>query len=423
MNQKACALGAESGVNRRSKPLAKSLFDTLAAVKFAVTVVVLIVAACVAGSILPQGTDVTGYLEKYPAAARRMELFGRLGLTHVFSSWWFVGLLSTLAASVATCSLRRFATVRVASGPTRVRALGSMLTHISILLILAGGVVRGLWGEKGQIELHEGQTKGQFQVESGFAALPFTLRLEDFEIETYGVAKPADADGEHDHAAASSDCCNQLTVQWAERNLTVRLPIKLNVEQVLAPTDEVPSAANSYRLKILRYEPDFAIDMKTREVSSRSSESKNPAILLAVNGPDYDDQTWLFAKYPDFGMHAGGGKDQKPLPLRVRYENHGAAKPAPALAGPVKSFRSTLKVLEGDTVVQTPTVEVNRPFSYKGYTFYQSGYNPQDLSWTSLQVVRDPGVPLVYAGFALIIGGLFIVFYVNPWLQARRAKA
>ena len=66
---------------------------------------------------------------------------------------------------------------------------------------------------------------------------------------------------------------------------------------------------------------------------------------------------------------------------------------------------------------------MNSPFSYKGYTFYQSGYNPQDLSWTSLQVVRDPGVPLVYAGFALIIGGLFIVFYVNPWLQARRAKA
>ncbi|HTS17895.1 MAG TPA: cytochrome c biogenesis protein ResB, partial [Verrucomicrobiae bacterium] len=59
-------------------------------------------------------------------------------------------------------------------------------------------------------------------------------------------------------------------------------------------------------------------------------------------------------------------------------------------------------------------------FSYKGYTFYQSGYNPDDLSYTAFQVVKDPGVPVVYAGFALMIVGLFIVFYLNPWLDARR---
>jgi hypothetical protein len=33
--------------------------------------------------------------------------------------------------------------------------------------------------------------------------------------------------------------------------------------------------------------------------------------------------------------------------------------------------------------------------------------------------VRDPGVPLVYTGFALMLVGLFIVFYLNPWLSGR----
>ena len=47
----------------------------------------------------------------------------------------------------------------------------------------------------------------------------------------------------------------------------------------------------------------------------------------------------------------------------------------------------------------------------------------RNLSLTSLQVVRDPGVPLVYAGFALLIAGLAIIFYLNPWLESRRAPA
>jgi hypothetical protein len=212
-------------------------------------------------------------------------------------------------------------------------------------------------------------------------------------------------------------------VQWPERNLTARLPVKLDSEQVLAPKDEPATATNSFRLKILRYVPDFTIDTTSREVSTRSSEPNNPAILLAVNGPDYENQFWLFAKYPEFGMHGASGKTSKSLPLRLRYDNHAAAKPRPAISGPIKSFRSTLKIIESGQAVATRQVEVNSPFRYRGYTFYQSGYNPQDLSWTSLQVVRDPGVPVVYAGFALMIGGLFVVFYLTPWLQGRNAGA
>ena len=68
------------------------------------------------------------------------------------------------------------------------------------------------------------------------------------------------------------------------------------------------------------------------------------------------------------------------------------------------------------------TAAVNHPLKFNGYTFYQSGYNPNDPSWTSLEVVRDPGVPLVYGGFVSLICGLFIVFYLNPWL-ARGAVA
>jgi hypothetical protein len=164
--------------------------------------------------------------------------------------------------------------------------------------------------------------------------------------------------------------------------------------------------------------------MSTKEVTTRSREPRNPAILVAVNGPNYHNHRWLFAKFPDFVMPAKDDRAMGPSPLQMVYQNLGAARARVMPSGPIKSFKSTFDVIEaGAAVVQARTIEVNRPFSYKGYTFYQSGYNPEDLTYTSFQISNDPGVPVVYAGFGLMIVGLFIVFYLNPWLAKRDVAA
>lgn len=383
------------------KSATAKLIDTLASVKFAVGVVVVIAVVCIAGTLLPQGADVAAYLRRYPDAAGRMELFGSLGLTHVFHSWWFIGLLCLLASTMMVCSSRRFNTVRRTTGYARGRALGSMLTHISMLLILAGGVVRGIWGQKGYIELREGDTKAQFVVENGETPLPFALHLSKFEIETDTPQDKTDTDDG-----------NHLLIAWPDRNLKVSLPIKVDVDQQFA----------DFHIKILKYVPDFVIDMATKEVTSRSDEPRNPAILVAVDGPTYRNHRWMFAKFPDFVMHTPDGEPTGPCPLEMVYEDRAAARPR-VIDGPIKNFRSTLDVVEGDdAVVQGRILEVNSPFTYKGYTFYQAGYNPDDLTYTSLEVVKDPGVKIVYAGFSLLIVGLFVVFYFNPWLNGRREK-
>lgn len=391
---------------------AKTL-NLLASVKFAVSVVILIALACIVGTILPQGSDVARFVEKNPAAADRMELFSKLGLTHVFYSKWFVGLLCVLSASVATCSVRRFSTVLRTDGFARRRALGSMLTHISILLILAGGVIRGVWGEKGYLELRRGQTANQFVVENGTKALPFAVHLKKFEIDTYDTVD----------AAVREKSPDILHVQWPEKNVHKHFPAVLDEEHVLASNGGPPMPENSFRIKVLSYMPDFVVDTKTRVVSSRSDEPNNPAVLVEVVGPNYRGSHWLFANYPEFSMANSNGHGQAaPSPLKIVYESRDKA-PQAAVMGPIKSFKSTLHLVEGDEIVKTTTVEVNSPLKHKGYTFYQSGYNPRDLNYTSLQVVKDPGIPVVYAGFSLIIVGLFIVFYLNPWLESRRKSA
>jgi len=389
------------------KSLIALILDRLASVKFAVSAVVIIAIACVVGTLLPQGGDVARYLARHPEAAGRMDWLGKLGLTHVFSSWWFIALLCVLASTVAVCSTRRFATVRRTTGYARGRALGSMLTHLSILMILAGGVIRGVWGQKGYLEFHEGQTVAQFVDETGPRPLPFAIRLAKFEIETYDQKKSSD-----ECVAPARDGANALLVAWPEKRLKATLPIKIGVEQVF----------DEFKITILKYVPDFVIDMDTKEVTSRSNEPRNPAILVAVVGPTYSNHRWLFAKFPDFTMHAPDGQPSGPCPLQMVYHDDGATPRESVPAGPIKSFRSTVDLIEDGTAVGERTVEVNSPFSYKGYTFYQSGYNPNDLTYTSLQVVNDPGVSIVYAGFSLMIIGLFIVFYLNPWLNERKNK-
>jgi hypothetical protein len=110
-----------------------------------------------------------------------------------------------------------------------------------------------------------------------------------------------------------------------------------------------------------------------------------------VAGPSYQNHRWLFAKFPDFVMHSPDGEPKGLSPLEMVYQASVSMNPR-AINGPIKGFKSTLDFVEGnEAVVQAKTIEVNHPFSYKGYTFYQSGYNPDDPSYTSLQVVKDPG--------------------------------
>lgn len=89
------------------------------------------------------------------------------------------------------------------------------------------------------------------------------------------------------------------------------------------------------------------------------------------------------------------------------YESQGENNPRQ-----IREFRSRVAVIENDNrVALTKEIRVNHPLQYKGYAFYQSGYNPKYPDWTGLEVSRDPGLPLVYIGFFLLNAGVIILFY------------
>lgn len=70
-----------------------------------------------------------------------------------------------------------------------------------------------------------------------------------------------------------------------------------------------------------------------------------------------------------------------------------------------KQFTSAL-IINGKEVHET---SVNHPARYHGWWIYQSDYDRQQQDFCVLQVVRDPWLPVVYAGFALMVIGAMVM--------------
>jgi hypothetical protein len=120
----------------------------------------------------------------------------------------------------------------------------------------------------------------------------------------------------------------------------------------------------------------------------------------------------------------GYGNKQIPLPIGLQLAdfqvdwNEGTDSPA--------GFKSTLDVVDrdtGDTI--TGQCWMNHPMSvpdswwntFTGLTYKlsQASWNPQNLSQSSIQILRDPGWSLKWIGSLVIVIGIFSLFYLRPY--------
>lgn len=69
------------------------------------------------------------------------------------------------------------------------------------------------------------------------------------------------------------------------------------------------------------------------------------------------------------------------------------------------------------------TISMNRPLHHRGYTLFQASYVDGEPQTSILSVARAPGLPLVYAGTALVgLGTLWMAFF-KRWLARRQGRA
>ena len=99
-----------------------------------------------------------------------------------------------------------------------------------------------------------------------------------------------------------------------------------------------------------------------------------------------------------------------PLPFSLRLDAFeidtypGTRRPA--------MFRSRVTVIDPLRGVELPgVIEMNRPLAYGGFRFFQSSYRQEDgREMSILSVARDPGQPVVFLGYGLLVAGMIVVF-------------
>ncbi len=150
-------------------------------------------------------------------------------------------------------------------------------------------------------------------------------------------------------------------------------------------------------VKVGQLLPHAQID---NQFATLSQEWKNPVAVLELTSGGLISEQVVMANQPR-GVFVEA--DKSALVFEKRDKE-------------VKAFRSHVTARKGDTLKRA-VVSVNDPLDFAGWTLYQVNYNPEDPTYSGLEAVRDPGVPWVFTGFALICIGVAYMFYVEPRLR------
>ncbi|MFQ5430441.1 MAG: cytochrome c biogenesis protein ResB, partial [Phycisphaerae bacterium] len=157
-------------------------------------------------------------------------------------------------------------------------------------------------------------------------------------------------------------------------------------------------------------------------------KERTPAILLTLKTSDHTNEMWVLKdrSYPVSieGVPHEVAFTDKTIPLgfsvtldrfRVGYYP-GTGRP--------RSFQSNMTITDpaGGRELSR-VVSMNNPTSYGGYTFYQSSYDQRGAKALSiLSVSRDPGQPIVFAGYFLLIAGMLWVLVLRMRERSRTQR-
>ena len=152
-----------------------------------------------------------------------------------------------------------------------------------------------------------------------------------------------------------------------------------------------------------------------QKFSNQDDEVRQEALhVIAKEGPETAD-AWVVRDTPA-SMLLGGKevvleyrKAVWKLPVTIKLmEFHKTDYPGTQMAA---HFESDVELSDPERgVTLKKKITMNNPLKYRGFSFFQSGFLEGPVQTTILSVRKDPGTPLVYAGFLIVMAGVVTMF-------------
>ncbi len=419
---------------RKDQGFLGRIWSFFTSLKLTIFLLFILAVTSISGTIILQRGNPQQYVKAYGEGGYR--IIKALGLYDVYHSWWFLTLLAILAVNLIVCSIDRFPRAwhfikeplkwpdkgtleemkprekfnvslsleetlagihrvlkgkgykceeKMEEGVGRIFAqkgvinrMGVYVTHLSVLIILVGGLIGGIWAFSRGMTIVEGASSRNVSIfgTHKIVTLPFDVRCDSFQVKYYpGTMTPKEYKStitilEKGKPVLTKDVrvnhplkykgisfyqASYGTISNRTGTLTLRVipqggkgkPFELQVKV----GEEVP-LKDGYTLKLVAFFPDLVLGQDNQPMN-RSEELRNPAALLEVRKDGkFLYRSWVFAFFPE--VHS-----VKDVPFKFRY------------------------------------------VAFKG------------LQYTGLQVSKDPGVWVVWTGCILMLVGLTICFFIS----------
>jgi len=386
----------EEGVTPpRNSPI-DSVFQFFSSVRFAILVLSFIAASCVIGTLVPQQAPPQEYLKEFSESSYAILKF--FGFTDLFHAPWFVFLLGLFVLNLIFCTSTRLSRFlksrketkipgqkaltgmennfllpgrkiddivglvkgyRKTTGDDRGQILekgnlsryGVYLIHSSIIVILIGSLVGLMFGYRGFVTLNKGEAKDRIQErgEGGREiSLGFKIQCDDFRVSFYPTGEPKD------YVSRLKIISDSKTVREADVRVNHPLTYKgISVYQ--------------------------------------ASYGSNPSFVFDIAGEQ--------VRLAQGGVYKKGNISLMVVRFEQSVHNFGPGVQVAYLDGNEPKTTWFLK-----------DVPSQRERELMGSSIRLSRIN--DDFYTGLEVAHDPGVWIVWFGFALILFGLYVNFFM-----------
>jgi cytochrome c biogenesis protein len=423
------------------KSVTDRIWDLFASVKLAIVIFTAIALTSMVGTVLEQNAEpeknlaILSKMFGASAAPTLYNILEKLGFMDMYHSWWFVTFLLLFAANLVICSLDRMPrilklvrepirpmseeyiermsirrSVSIKGKPSDMKEpvaaairkmgfrpsesetdkgpqfyaekgnftrLGVYITHLSILVILAGALIGLYFGFNAFLNLPEGQTTSVAYKDRGTEQpLGFEVRCDNFEVDYYG---------ESDMPKAYKS--------W----LTVLKNGKEVMQKVISVNDPLTYQGITFYQSSFGTVPD-SMDRGVVVLNLVSKDGRSEQVDTRVGGTFTIPGTSETGKITNFSPALSFDASGRPFTYGQNLTNPAiyiefSVPGGKSFSGWVlKRYPQTWNLPDGSRV------------EFRNFWGVQ---------YTGLQVRKDPGVLIVYLGCILMALGLYITFFMS----------